>query len=140
VNLPRISPRALAIAFAAELGVDFIISMVVFGFFAGDLLKPGITQEEFEAVARQVMQTTPYVPWMMMFGTATTIGGGYLAARLAKQIPYYHGLAMGVLGIVYILVGWNGDLGWLNVLALLITIPASLYGAHLAKKHMAVTS
>jgi hypothetical protein len=76
----------------------------------------------------------------MMFGTATTIGGGYLAARLAKQIPYYHGLAMGVLGIVYILVGWNGDLGWLNVLALLITIPASLYGAHLAKKHMAVTS
>jgi hypothetical protein len=138
VNLPPISLKAIAIAFAAELGVDFCLSMFVFGFFVGDQLKPGMTDSEFEELARHIAQTTAYVPWMMMLGTATTVGGAYLAARLAKNIPYYHGLAMGILGILFIFATWNGDLGWMNVLGLLVTIPAALYGAHLAKKHMPV--
>jgi hypothetical protein len=139
VRLPPISFKAIAIAFAAELGVDYFISLFVFGFFAGDALKQGMSDAEFQEVARQVTQTTAYVPWMMMFGTATTVGGGYLAARLARNIPYYHGLAMGILGILFILVTWDGELGWMNFLGLLVTVPASLYGAHLAKKHMTRT-
>lgn len=136
--MPRISFKALAIAFTAELGVDFLISLLVFGFFAGDLLTQNMSQGEFEEVARKVTSTTAYVPWMMAFGTATTVGGAYLAARLARRIPYYHGLAMGILGILFTLVTWNRDVGWMNVLGLLVTLPASLYGAHLAKKHMPV--
>lgn len=136
MRLPPISLKAVAIAFAAELGVDFFISLFVFGFFAGDSLRQGMTDAEFQEAARQVTQTTAYVPWMMLFGTATTVGGGYLAARLARNIPYYHGLAMGILGVLFILVTWDGELGWLNFLGLLLTVPASLYGAHLAKKHM----
>jgi hypothetical protein len=140
VNLPPISFKSIAIAFTAELGVDFLTSMLVFGFFAGDALKAGMTDAEFEEVARQVMQTTAYVPWMMLLGTATTVGGGYLAARLARRIPYYHGLAMGILGLLFILVTWDGALGWMNLFALLVTIPAALYGAHLAKRHMPTES
>jgi hypothetical protein len=140
VNLPPISFKSIAIAFTAELGVDFLISLLVFGFFAGDSLKPGMTDLEFEEVARQVTQTTAYVPWMMLLGTGTTVGGAYLAARLARRIPYYHGLAMGILGVLFILVTWDRGLGWLNLLALLVTIPASLYGAHLAKRHLPAES
>ena len=140
MRLPPVSYKVIVIAFAAELGVDFFISMFVFGFFAGDTLKPGMTDGEFQEIVRQVTQTTAYVPWMMVFGTATTVGGGYLAARLARNIPYYHGLAMGILGVLFILVTWDSDLGWMNFLGLLVTIPASLYGAHLAKKHMPVES
>lgn len=136
MNLPPLSFKSIAIAFTAELGVDFLISLLMFGFFAGDALKPGMTDIEFEAVARQVTQTTAYVPWMMLFGTATTVGGAYLAARLARRIPYYHGLAMGILGVLFMLVTWDSELGWLNLLGLLVTVPASLYGAHLAKKHL----
>jgi len=137
VRLPPVSYKVIVIAFAAELGVDFFISMFVFGFFAGDTLKPGMTDGEFQEIVRQVTQTTAYVPWMMVFGTATTVGGGYLAARLARNIPYYHGLAMGILGILSILFTWDSELGWMNFLGVLATIPAALYGAHLAKKHMA---
>jgi len=140
VNLPPISLKAIAIAFAAELGVDFCLSIGVFGFFAGDLLNSGMSDSEFQEAARQVTLTTAYLPWMMVLGTATTVGGAYLAARLAKRIPYYHGLAMGILGVLFILVTWDSDLGWMNFLGLLVTIPASLYGAHLAKKHMPVES
>ena len=75
---------------------------------------------------------------MMLLGTVTTIGGAYLAARLARIIPYYHGLAMGILGVLFVLVTWDDEVGWTNFLGLVVTIPASLYGAHLAKKHMEV--
>jgi hypothetical protein len=140
VNIPPLSFKSIAIAFTAELGVDFFISLFVFGMFAGDRLAPDMSDAELQEVARQVVATTAYVPWMMVFGTATTVGGAYLAARLARRIPYYHGLAMGILGVLFVLVTWNREAGWLNVLGMLVTIPASLYGAHLAKKHMPAES
>ncbi len=140
MNIPPLSYRAIAIAFAAELVADFVISMFVFRFFAGDLLSPDLAEGEFDTVVRKVMATTAYVPWMMMFGTATTVGGAYLAARIARRIPYYHGLAMGIVGMLFILITWNSEVTWPNVVGLLITIPASLLGAHLARRHMAEES
>jgi|SRR5688572_10892272 hypothetical protein len=134
--MPPLSYRAIAIAFAAELVADFVISMFVFSFFAGGLLSPEMAEGEFDTVVRKVMATTAYVPWMMLFGTATTVGGAYLAARIAKRIPYYHGLAMGIVGMLFIVITWNSEIIWPNVLGLLITIPASLFGAHLARRHM----
>jgi ABC-type enterochelin transport system permease subunit len=133
--MPPLSYRAIAIAFASELVADFIIGMFVFRMFAGDLLSPDMDEGEFAAVVSKVMATTALVPWMMVFGTATTVGGAYLAARIAKRIPYYHGLAMGVVGILYIAITWDSALVWPNILGLLITIPASLFGAHLARLH-----
>ena len=59
------------------------------------------------------------------------------AARLAKKIPYYHGLAIGVVGVLFILIAISQiEAEWLDWLGLLITIPLALYGAHLAKLHM----
>jgi hypothetical protein len=43
---------------------------------------------------------------------------------------------MGIIGIVFSLVLWSADATWLFYLGLLLTIPVSLYGAHLAKKHL----
>lgn len=136
MNLPPISFRAIAIAFAAELAADFVISLFVFRYFAGDLLTPDLAEGEFDAVVSKVIATTAFVPWMMVFGTATTVGGAWLAARIAKRIPYYHGLAIGIVGMLYIVLTWNSELLWPNILALVVTIPASLYGAHLARRHM----
>ena len=44
--MPPISFRAIAIAFASELAADFVISMLVFRYFAGDLLGPDDGSEE----------------------------------------------------------------------------------------------
>jgi hypothetical protein len=134
--MPRISIKAIVIAFAAELLADVLIQAVVFPLFAGELLAQGMSQEELQEVFRKVSDTTAYVPWMFVFGTATTVGGAYFAARIAKRIPYYHGLAMGIVGVLWVLFAAAGNFGWLDAFGILITIPASLYGAHLAKKHM----
>jgi hypothetical protein len=134
--MPPLSYRALAIAFGAEFIVDSFVGGLVFQSFAQ--LDPGaeISPAALEQAARIVFETTAYLPVIFVLGTATTIGGAWLAARLARRIPYYHGLAMGMLGLVQTVLLWRGDLTLFNVLGVLTTIPASLYGAHLARKQL----
>jgi hypothetical protein len=134
--MPSIDIKAVVIAFATEFAADFIIGSLLLVYFAGNQLGPDMTHEQILKVSEMVYETTAFIPWAMVFGTATMIGGAYFAARIAKRIPYYHGLAMGVLAIVYSLVAWPDETHWFNYLGILISIPASLLGAHLAKKHI----
>jgi hypothetical protein len=134
--LPRIDFRAVVIAFAAEFVADLITGALVFAFFAHDLVTPEMSDADFLKVQKDILENTSCLFWLMLFGSATTIGGGYLAARIARQIPYYHGLAMGIVGIVYIVVQWDSDRPGLGWLGLLITIPLALFGAHLAKRQL----
>ena len=136
--MPPISIKAIVIAFASELGADYVISHLVFAMFAQGMLSAEMTHEEFDKVRQTVFDTTAFMPCMLVLGTATTVFGAYFAARLARRIPYYHGLAMGIVAIVYTLVVWQAGATWISYLGLVLTIPASLYGAHLARKHMPV--
>lgn len=134
--MPPIDIKAIIIAFAAEIVADFIIGTQLLLFFAGEKLVPDMTREDFMKVSQMVYETTAFLPWAMVFGTATTMGGAYLAARIAKRVPYYHGLAMGVLAIAYSLLFGSAEARGFAFLAILVSIPVSLYGAHLAKKHI----
>ena len=138
--MPAIDIKAIVIAFAAEIVADFIIGSQLLVYFAGDKLVPEMTGEQFVKLSQTVYETTAFLPWAMVFGTATTIGGAYLAARIAKRLPYYHGLAMGVLGIVYSLLFASADARWVTYSGILLSIPMSLYGAYLAKKHIPAES
>ena len=52
-----------------------------------------------------------------------------------KYQQYYNGLAIGVVGVIFVLAFSGGNPLWFTIIGLVLTIPASLYGAHLAKKH-----
>lgn len=131
--MPDISIKAIFLAFTAEFVADQVIRTLAFAMFSQGLMTPEMSEADFARVRQTVFDTTQYIPWMMVFGTATTVGGAYLAARIAKRIPYYHGLAMGVLGVLFILTFWPDESGWLDWLGLIVTIPLAIYGAHLAK-------
>jgi hypothetical protein len=134
--MPPISIKAVLIAFGAEFIADQIIRSIAFALFAQGMFTSGMSDADLEKMRQAVFDTTSYIPWMFVFGAATTVAGGYLAARIAKKIPYYHGLAIGVVGVLFILTFWQDEAGWLDWLGLLITIPLSVYGAHLAKRHL----
>ncbi len=138
--MPPIDFKAIIIAFATEVAADFIIGSQLLVYFARDKLVPDMTREDFAKVVQTVYETTAFLPWAMVFGTATTIGGAYFAARIAKRVPYYHGLAMGVLGIVYSLLFGSAEARWVTYIGILISIPVSLFGAHLARKHIPAES
>ena len=61
---------------------------------------------------------------------------GGAAAGFGLSIFFLAMMAVGIVGMVYILVTWTSDGQWIGWLGLVTTIPASLYGAHLAKKHL----
>src|SRR3569832_2150280 len=88
--VPRIDFRAVIIAFAAEFIADIVISALLFSLFAADRITPDMSDAQLLEVRRSVLETTSCLAWLVLFGPATTVGGGYLAARLAKRIPYYH--------------------------------------------------
>jgi len=134
--MPPINFIAVAMAFAAEFVVDWLSQMFLLVMFAGDRLRDQMSQDEYRAMVQNVLDTTALEPWAMACGLATTVGGAYLAARIAKRIPYYHGLAMGIVSIVYIVVSSLGSFTWQTWLGILVTIPLSLYGAHLARRQM----
>jgi len=134
--LPRIDYRVVIIAFAAELVADVAIGALLFSLFAGDRITPDMTDAQFLEVRRAVLGTTSCLAWLVLFGSATTVGGGYLAARLAKRIPYYHGLAMGIVGVIDVVVEWNSEFTALAWLGIVTTIPLALLGAHLAKRQL----
>jgi len=132
----RISIPALVIACFAELAVDWIIQLCMFMIFAGDSVSGDMTNEAMQTVYETVKNNPGFTASVVIFGTATTFGGGYLAARIARQYPYYHGLAMGLLGIAYALFFWQANDLWLDLLSLLSNIPVCIWGAHVAKRHM----
>ena|SRR5689334_19340204 len=135
----RISLRAILIAFIAEIAADFIIQNLIMMFFAQGLLPSGDpTEQEMRGVIKTVSAQSNYLLTTLVFGTATTIGGGYFAARLAKEFPYYNGLGIGIVGILFAAVVSTSGPAWFDALGFLMSIPASIYGAHLAKKHMAI--
>ncbi len=132
----RISIIAIIVAFGAEMIADQIIGAIVLMVLAAGTIEPNMTDAAAEAALKAVTQTPAFLASIMIFGTATTVGGGYLAARIARKFPYYNGLAMGLVGLTLQLYYWQLNPLWLNIIAALTVIPMSILGAHLAKPHL----
>jgi len=136
----RISIPALVIAFFAELAADWVIQLCLLLGLGGDAMSGGdMTQADAQKVMEAVTAMPAFTGAVLVLGTGTTFGGGYLAARIARQFPYYHGLGMGLLGTAWVLYFWQANSLWLNLLSLLLNIPVSIWGAHFAKRHMSPT-
>jgi hypothetical protein len=65
----------------------------------------------------------------------TTVIAGYLAARIARRLPYMNAAATGVVGLVLGALLADGSLPlWFNVPAFALLLPCALLGGHLAKR------
>jgi hypothetical protein len=134
--LPRLDFKSLVIAFVAELGTDEVVQYLLFYLVAPELPADGATDEQRTQFVKLVLETTAYRPWAFVLGMITTVLGGYVAARMAQRIPYYHGLAMGIVGVVFMLATWDESATGYEYVGLLITIPASIFGAHFARRYV----
>jgi hypothetical protein len=132
----RISFFALVVAFLAELGVDILMQGILFRIFAGDALQLDMADAAVQQLYETVSATPGYTLASLLLGTGTTVGGGYLAARMARQYPYYHGLGMGLIGMAFTLYLWRTSPLWLSLFAFFSNVPLCIWGAHLAKRHM----
>lgn len=131
----RIDIKAVVIAFVAEFCADVVVQSILIGIFGRGQFASDMTEAEFKAAFETIYAQGDFQFAVFATGMATVVLGGYLAARLAKAYPYYNGLAIGVVGVVFTLAFAAGNPLWVTILAVLLTIPLSIYGAHLAKNH-----
>ncbi len=129
--MTRFDPKAIMIAMLLSLALDVVGGMVLLALF-GDGLDPNLPPEQLNAAILVVLQGTGFLLASLVYGTATTVLGGYIAARLARAYPYFNALAVGVLGIVLGLLLSSGAPWWLDALGYLTAVPAALLGGHLA--------
>lgn len=138
--MKKIRFGAVVIAFVAELGVDQVISTILLIAFGHTEFSADMSDAERDAFMAAVFGDGGFLFVAFVCGTATTILGGYLCARLAKTFPYYNGLAIGIVGVIWTLLPLGDTPWWYTALGVLMSIPASIYGAHLAKPHIVAAS
>ena len=127
-----ISPKAVLLATLAVFGIDTISIVIITGIFAPPL--GNLNDEQIKAVYQALNHDRGYLTAAIVLGTASTVIGGYLAARLAPTLPYYNALAFGLLGILLGALIPADVPAWFNVIAFGLTIPAAVLGGHLWKR------
>jgi len=132
--MSSIDIRAILLAILAVFGIDFITGAVLFAVFGGPI---GNGSEEQVKLATAALVNNPgYLRSALILGTASTVVGGFLVARIARQIPYFNALAYGLLSTV-LSVLLTGDLPLsFRVVGIALTVPAALLGAYFGRRSL----
>jgi hypothetical protein len=107
--------------------LDLVSGISVLALWPGD----ASTAADVTTIAAQ----PAYLAVSFVLGTMTTAVGGGFCARLAPKLPYWNAAAFGVLSVVVGLL--LSDLTqplWFTAMAILVTIPAAICGAHAGLK------
>jgi hypothetical protein len=132
----NISIRAVVLASLAVFGIDIVSNFVLISLFGGPTFGSGMSEEQMRRAFQVLFQDSRYLTFALIFGTASTVLGGYLAARLARAVPYFNALAFGVLGLIVGMLT-SGDLPtWFKIIGFGLTVPAAVLGGHIAKVRM----
>jgi hypothetical protein len=125
--------RAIVLATLAVFGIDFITGLVLFNAFAGAQVA-NANEEQMRSVAAALARNPGYLRAALILGTASTVVGGFLVARIARSIPYFNALAYGVLGVVLSTLTTGELPTWFRVVGIGLTVPASLLGAYFGRR------
>ena len=77
--------------------------------------------------------STSFLLGSAVFGTLSTVLGGYVAARIAKTRYYANAGVIAGLGILIGVLTAKEYPFWFNVVGFILVLPAALLGGHLAK-------
>ena len=133
----RVSPKALLISLGVMLALDTLGGMILTIFFASQSIDGNTTPEQTRAAVEAMNQSSGFLLSALAYGTITTILGGYLAARLAKRLPYFNAGALGLAGIAIGLILAGSSPLWFDIVGFFVTLPAALFGGHLSKRDVA---
>ena len=128
----NIDIRAIVLATLAVFGIDFVTGLVLFSVFTDQVANA--SDEQMRAAAAALATDPGYLRAALILGTASTVVGGFLVARIARNIPYFNALAYGVLGMVLSTLTTGELPTWFRVVGIGLTVPASLLGAYFGKR------
>lgn len=113
------------------VGVGFLLIGVLS--VLGDQVLLAVMPSAFSAEG--AVTSTPLLLLVQGYVAVFAIFGCYVTARLAPNRPMAHALALGVLGLVFNVVGtiarWDHAPAWYHVLALALVMPYAWLGGRL---------
>jgi hypothetical protein len=126
--------KAVTFGTLADLGATLLGSLVLFSVLGSIMVSRGASPEQLDA---DLMASDLTLLLGLVLGLLCTVLGGYVAARVANQREYYHGLLTGivvlVLGELMLSMSPDGTTLAMRVIHDLLVVPAALLGAHLRK-------
>jgi hypothetical protein len=125
--------RAIVLATLAVFGIDFVTGLVLFGVFGGEQVA-NASDEQVRLIAAALARDPGYLRAALILGTASTVVGGFLVARIARSIPFFNALAYGVLGMMLSTFSTGELPTWFRLFGIGLTVPASLLGAYLGRR------
>jgi len=130
--ISSIDIRAILLATLAVFGIDFVSGMVLFAVFS-DPIANG-SDQQVKSAAAALARNAGYLRAALILGTASTVVGGFLVARIARRIPYFNALAYAVLGVLLSTLTTGAFPAWFRVVGIGLTVPAALLGAYLGRR------
>ena len=112
---------------------------VALGILAGDLLFAGLSVLTFHVLGQDPHEfaTTKVIVGTAALGALFAVGGGYLAATIARQAPVLAGLGVAVLialgAVTSVLVARPASI-WSQVAAAVVMAPAAVGGSLLRSR------
>jgi hypothetical protein len=111
--------------------LDNATTLFLMTFLAAALVSTGISEDE--VMAR--MKSPSGLLLGLIIGLGCTVGGGYLAGRIAKQAEVLQGAVVAVIGMLFALVFREGGVpAWFDLLGFAAMLPAGMAGGRLAQR------
>jgi MFS family permease len=130
-----ISIKAVLIGTVFGLFLDLLTGVALTFTLGHSALSSETTSADAGAVLESIARQPGFLVWSLVLGALTTVIAGYLAARIARRLPYMNAAAAGVVGLVLGALLADGSLPlWFNVPAFALLLPCALLGGHLAKR------
>src|SRR5271166_328448 len=96
----KISIKGVILAIVVVFILDIITGIVMMAILGSHSVKAGMTKQQMHEAVVAVTLSTGFLLGSVIFGTLSTILGGYIAAQVAKSNYYMNAAVIGVLGIV----------------------------------------
>jgi len=78
---------------------------------------------------------------VLIYGTLSVLLGGYVTGMIAHKSQMLHGVILGCLGLLIAIPVnikiWGEAPAWYHIIGLLLVVPVSAYGAHVAGQRRA---
>jgi hypothetical protein len=127
-----ISIKAIVLATLAVFGIDIVSGMLLTQVFGQSLLS--LPEDQVRAAMEELNRNHNYLASALVLGTASTVIGGYLTARISDQVPYFNALGFGTVGLLLGILMTDGLPSWFRFLGLALTLPAALLGARISQR------
>jgi len=130
--MKNISLKGIIFGTLATIVLDILGGMVLLAVFPGQAPAGGGPGGKMDTASVVASMGQGFLISYLIFGTATTVVGGYIAAGVAQRSAYLNSGIIGVVGILLGLLFYGDYPAWFSVLGFASVIPAALLGGYLA--------